>query len=206
MFSFLRLIALFISVFPIVDGRNNKLRDVDPVKKPTTKPVQSQPIVKPVSNPVNSPVAAPYCPPPLPICQFAGYCRKDSDCRAGNFCRLDQLPYYTQCLPLPSSYKTSQCLANFYGNNSPCTKDSDCCDPGAICNLNYGFRQCQQPYIGSTDCLSPSGFLACPTPTNKPSFKPSLKPSFTPTLAITIVPSDVPTDAPSDVPTYVPTA
>ena len=158
------------------------------------------------SQPATQPVAKPSCQPVLPICQYGGYCKKNSDCHPGNYCRLDQLPYYSQCVPNPSSYKSGNCLANYSGNNRPCTSTSDCCDPGAYCN-NYSFRQCQQPAIGSPVCSYPSGFInneGCPssaTPTAKPTNTPSKSPSRSPTDSPTDTPSDAPTDFPAIVPT-----
>ena len=127
-------------------------------------------------GPVSQPVAKPSCQPSLPICQYGGYCNKDSDCYAGNYCRMDQLPYYSQCLPKPSTYKTSNCLANYYGNNQPCSSDNDCCDPGAFCN-NLLFKQCQQPAIGSQLCSNPSKFKDNIECTIKPTTKPTIKQS-----------------------------
>ena len=147
---------------------------------PSFKPIS--PSSKPVS-PSSKPVA--YCPPPLPICQYAGYCRTDSDCVPGNKCRQDQMPYYSQCVPNPASYQKDECIPNYYGNNTPCTDKTKCCDPGAYCNSN-SFRQCQQPALGSVLCLNPKTFPACPSPTT--------------------IPTDTPTDAPTKAPAAVPTS
>ena len=157
---------------------------------------------KPVSQPVQQPIAKPTCQSVLPICQYAGYCKKDSDCYAGNYCRLDQLPYYTQCLPKPSTYKSVNCLANNYGNNQQCSSTSDCCDPGAFCN-NLGFRQCQQPAIGSPVCSNPSKFIDdC---ISSPIFTPTANPINTPTGILTNKPTTAPTKVPSTLPTANPT-
>jgi len=167
-------------------------KPIAPTEKPieySDKPV-TKPVAKPISVPVSNPVAKPTCLT-LPICQYSGYCKKDSDCYPGNYCRLDQMPYYSQCLAKTTTYKNSNCLANYYGNNSPCKSTTDCCDPGAYCNKNE-FRQCQQPVAGSDMCSNPSGFTeTCP---------PTLQPVANPTLT----PSDQPTDQPTDLPTNAP--
>ena len=149
----------------------------------------------------------PFCQSVLPICQYGGYCGKDSDCYAGNYCRLDQLPYYTQCLPKPSTYKSSNCLANFYGNNQQCSSDTDCCDPGAFCN-DLVFRQCQQPAIGSPVCSNPSKFrdnTDCFIELSvKPTFKLTIVPTSKPTIKPTIIPSNVRTSFLSKEPSFQP--
>lgn len=119
----------------------------------------------------------------LPICQYAGFCMKDSDCYPGNYCSL-KLPYHSQCLPKTSSYKTSKCLENYYVKTA-CKSDSDCCDPGAYCNSDT-FRQCQQPEFGSPRCSFPSDF---PKPSMKPSKTPSLAPSINPNAVQPVVTS-----------------
>ena len=124
----------------------------------------------------SAPSLFPTCPQLLPICQYGGYCRGDIDCYPGNYCRLDQLPYYSQCLPNPNSYKGSDCLPNFYGNNQPCSQDYDCCDPGAYCNSNSNFRQCQQPDEATDKCSNPNGFvISIQYPSTEPIPKPVLR-------------------------------
>eukprot|EP01035_Chromulina_nebulosa_P029786 gene29786-39511_t len=64
------------------------------------------------------------------ICQFGGFCRKDSDCTLGNSCVFASNAY-SQCLPNYSVYKTIGCVMNY----SPSCDDSTvCCDPGAYCS------------------------------------------------------------------------
>ena len=171
---------------------------------PTVKPIY--PVVKSV-YPTVKPISS--CPSKL-ICQYGGYCKTDSDCWPGNYCNVDQLPYYSQCLPNPSSYKQDdKCLPNYYGNNTPCSDSRKCCDPGAYCNWN-SFRQCQQPVIGSDVCSNPTTFSKCTVapsniPTIRPTDIPSKVPSKKPTNKPTTMPSKTPTDAPTDVPTGAPT-
>ena len=149
--------------------------------------------------------------PVLKICQYSGYCNSNSDCQPGNYCRLDRLPWYSQCLADVSTYKTSNCKLNW---GTQCLQDTDCCDPGAFCNSNP-YRQCQQPAIGSAGCLDPakgnfptnSPSRNCfakrydengeyeesvPCPTNSPSFSKSVKPTVS-TGSPTIGPLKSPT-------------
>jgi hypothetical protein len=166
-------------------------------KYPTLKPIapSSAPVtIAPSSAPVTiAPTIAPVTAVPstrtptsqLKICQYSGYCNKNSDCHSGNTCLLNQMPYYSQCVPDSSTYRKGSC-ANNWGNK--CSSDSDCCDPGAYCNFN-SFRQCQQPAIGSSKCVNPA----------KKSFPTSMpiKPSFKPSSIISLVPSKVPTANPT---------
>lgn len=91
------------------------------------------------------------------ICQYGGYCRSDSDCVAGNKCNI-QNQYYSQCIPNPASYKTSNCVQNF----QRCGTTSICCDPGSSCSSNI----CVQPNSGS--CVKPAGYSDSPKPTASP--------------------------------------
>ena len=145
----------------------------------------------------SAPSVSPTCPQLLPICQYGGYCRQDSDCYPGNYCRLDQMPYYSQCLPNANSYKGSDCLPNFYGNNQPCSLDSDCCDPGAYCNCNSNFRQCQQPDGGTNKCSNPNGFgSAIQYPSPEPVPKPVLRPTTQPIIKPVAKPASKPVAKP----------
>ena len=47
------------------------------------------------------------------------------------------------------------CLGNFGGR---CAYSTDCCDPGAFCDLTSAFPQCQQPAQNSGMCRNPTGF------------------------------------------------
>ena len=69
------------------------------------------------------------------ICQFGSYCTSDSDCVSGNKCNI-QSPWYSQCIPDETQYRTVGCISNF---DTECTSSSDCCDPGSFCNNNYQF-------------------------------------------------------------------
>mmetsp|Transcript_28916 Transcript_28916/g.39719 ORF Transcript_28916/g.39719 Transcript_28916/m.39719 type:complete len:625 (+) Transcript_28916:169-2043(+) len=164
------------------------------------------------------------------ICQFGGYCERSSDCYAGNFCSFGSYPYYTQCLPDPSTYRSSNCLSN-YGAGL-CYSSSQCCDPGAYCDSNT--RQCHQPSINSGDCRNPLNFAK---PSNPPTTVPTVvtsfankaptliptkrRPSVVPTSVVTIspttnptptsttrspskVPSRIPSKTPSKVPSWIP--
>ena len=140
----------------------------------------------------------------LKICQYSGYCSSDSDCHPGNSCRLDQLPWYSQCLADILSYKTSSCKLNW---GTECSQDTDCCDPGAFCNSN-SYRQCQQPTIGSTGCLDPtkgSFPTKAPSSTASPSFKISINPTAS-TNGPTTSPSNYPTALLTNKPTLNPTS
>ena len=174
-------------------------QDKVPVKTASTKPIAPQVAslsleLKKVSSKAGSsklfspPVAKSSCQPVLPICQYGGYCNTDSDCYAGNYCRLDQLPYYTQCVPKPSTYKIFNCLPNYYGYDQQCSSDNDCCDPGAFCN-KLGFRQCQQPAIGSPVCSNPSKFEINIDCILKSSTRPTFEPIVMPTFEFTVMPT-----------------
>ena len=221
------LIAILITVSTATTGDIKSVEDkpygksVSPSSKPiyptgqpiapTLKPVyaakvEDKPVYKPYGKPIN-PTEKPitYCPPSKPICQYGGYCKTDSDCWPGNYCNLDQMPYYSQCLPNPSSYKQDDyCLPNYYGNNTPCSDSRKCCDPGAYCNWN-SFRQCQQPVIGSDVCSNPISFIKCTvSPTKKPTMKPTDRPTDIPSKIPSKTPSKIPTDRPTDTPTKIP--
>jgi len=153
------------------------------------------------------------------ICQFGGYCGRSSDCYAGNFCNFGIYPYYTQCLPDPSTYRTSDCLSNY--GASPCYSSSQCCDPGAYCDSST--RQCHQPYINSGQCRNPQEFALStklPTsvpsvnsantktsiPSRNPTFRPSTKSSIRPTSKLTSFPTHSnPSKIPSETPIVSPT-
>ena len=59
----------------------------------------------------------------IPICQFGGYCRADSDCVPGNKCNV-QSQYYSQCIPDSSAYRSSStgCISDY---GSSCNSASD---------------------------------------------------------------------------------
>ena len=146
-------------------------QDKPQVKPPSTKPVVTSikiPSIRPSAKPTVTDASSPSktTSTTLKICQYSGYCNTNSDCQPGNYCRLDQSPWYSQCLADVSSYKTNNCKPNW---GTQCAQDSDCCDPGAYCNFN-SYRQCQQPAIGSTGCLNPT---TSRIPTKSPSSKRS---------------------------------
>ena len=105
------------------------------------------------------------------ICQYASGCKVDSDCVSGNKCNTEKLPYYSQCVPDPSKYSTNPtCLQNW---GERCSSTSDCCDPGSYCNSNWWYRQCQQPQLHSSACLSLPSAVPTRVLTATPSFRPS---------------------------------
>ena len=137
----------------------------------------------------------------VPICRYGGYCRETADCVLGNSCRFLN-PYYSQCLPDPSSYRNpsvTNCLID-YNRTRKCLNASQCCDPGSICNTTN--HQCMQPTAQSLLCVNPSAYShitllpsACPSSTStwkpsslfpsvqksKPTFPPTARPSVQPT-------------------------
>lgn len=111
-----------------------------------------------VAMKVNS---TPLCTPTVcPICQWCGYCKEDADCIGGNKCSKEFFPYYSQCVPDPTKYRTGQCFASWYWSTSGCARGSECCDPGTFCeHFPNGGSQCQvDPPVTGAYCKCPSGF------------------------------------------------
>eukprot|EP01036_Dinobryon_divergens_P025718 gene25718-34293_t len=126
------------------------------------------------------------------ICQFGGFCRKDSDCTLGNSCVFASNAY-SQCLPNYSVYKTIGCVMNY----SPSCDDSTvCCDPGAYCSSGP-YRQCIQPNV--PDCILPTSYNPIPLPTQIPSAVSTALPTVTPTTRPT---SKFPSPLVTRIPTY----
>ena len=205
-----------------------------PTDSPTDVPTDSQtdmpqasplnsPTLKPIYNPtVNPSTLVPStllptsalptkAPTVLPICQFGGYCAVDSDCIIGNKCYI-QNQYYSQCIPDPSTYKTTNNCKSNWGDQ--CSSTAECCDPGSICN-NNSWRQCQQPtnaFPYPAICQNPAPHLipiASPTksvPTEKPEGAvPSGKPVFSPTTKPINDPTAKPVNDPTGKPVFQPT-
>ena len=106
------------------------------------------------------------------ICQYGGYCYRDSDCVAGNRCNILSA-YYSQCVADPSQYRSDEgCLLN---GGSPCNSTTICCDPGAFCNYNLSIPQCTS--IDSPLCRFPNNFANA---TSQPIFSPTESPSLLP--------------------------
>ena len=161
----------------------------------TSAPQSTPAVYSPSQFPKSTAVVAPASLPTQLICQFGSGCRADSDCVPGNKCDTHQLPYYSQCIPDPSTYSTNPtCLLNWGGR---CSSTADCCDPGSYCS-DDSFRQCQQPQLYLSQCLwQPSAVLPSSTLTAKPSVKPTFSP--------TVVPSQQPTPLPQYYPSIRPT-
>ena len=122
------------------------------------------------------------------ICQYGGFCRKNSDCVPGNKCNI-QSQYYSQCVPDPTQYSTNPSCVQEWGQ---CSSTSICCDPGAVCNSNHQCTQIQSPL-----CVNPNNYASYPSEDDRydaPSFSPSQIPS-----------SKNPSISPSNRPTTTPT-
>ena len=127
-----------------------------------------------------------------------GYCRTNSDCVLGNKCII-QNPYYSQCLPDPTQYRSGNCLQNW---GTKCSATSDCCDPGSTCNGNNNpnYPQCVQ--IQSPSCVFPQGYSSSAPPSPPATLVPTstyLKgaPTSAPTAVISSQPSAAPFSAAS---------
>eukprot|EP01035_Chromulina_nebulosa_P023304 gene23304-30210_t len=153
---------------------------------------------------IGSCITTSTAPKPLPICQYSGYCRVNSDCYPGNKC-IVQNPQYSQCLPDSTQYSSIVgCLANNLVGVQ-CSDSTICCDPGATCN-NKAFRQCSQPESTSLLCRDPLNFgnstgFPMISPTASPSTQKPTNPTNPPTILPTPANSVKPVGTPSKVPT-----
>ena len=95
----------------------------------------------------------------IPICQYSGFCRANSDCQPGNSCTNPSNAFFSQCVPDATTYSTAPtCIKNF---GAKCSATTKCCDPGAFCDFkaNGGtFPQCRQPTTGDAKCLNPRSY------------------------------------------------
>ena len=156
----------------------------------------------------------------IKLCQNSGYCRIAADCVLGNTCKID--PYdnkKTVCIADPDTYsKTAGCVKNLGSEGGICSISTQCCDPGAICDVSLASPSCRQPLPKDGTCIDANAFptqgpsirpvkTTKPTPssTYKPTFKPSSIPSTHPTFKPSGIPSKLrPTANPSPVPSKNP--
>ena len=138
------------------------------------------------------------------ICQWGGYCLSNSDCVAGNTCKI-QNQYYSQCVPQTQTNciaAYSQCGGVGYGGLNTC------CEGSACIVQNAYYSQCVPQVVS---CSNPTGFPTSTvsvsgSPTGNPSFRPSALPSFTWTSAPSTNPSSAPSTAPVTNPSLTPVA
>eukprot|EP01036_Dinobryon_divergens_P029086 gene29086-38145_t len=81
------------------------------------------------------------------ICQYSGYCHSTADCFIGNKC--------IQTATSQSNSTKPGCIVN---GGPLCSSSSQCCDPGAYCDLTKSSPTCHQPGVDSGICSSPTGF------------------------------------------------
>ena len=95
----------------------------------------------------------------LPICQYSGFCRANSDCQPGNKCSNPTNPFFSQCVPDVTTYSTAPtCIKNF---GATCSATTKCCDPGSFCDFKVKpgtVPQCRQPTVADGMCLNPANF------------------------------------------------
>jgi hypothetical protein len=104
---------------------------------------------------------------PYTICLWENGCASDpTNCQFGTYCYQDE--FWSQCRENVAT-PTTQCFPTyngpFSGNKYGCTRDSECCNPGAVCQDNLCVIPCASSGITIVPSASPSVKVPSASPT-----------------------------------------